>query len=55
MARLPSKLRTTLELFYWGGLTESEIASLSGRPIGTVASRIRRAKVKLKAFLHNAM
>jgi RNA polymerase sigma-70 factor, ECF subfamily len=41
---LPDDLRTTLVLFELEGLSEREIAEACGIPLGTVASRLRRAR-----------
>jgi RNA polymerase sigma factor (sigma-70 family) len=47
-ARIPDDLRTVLELTFWRGLTRDQAAKMLGTPSGTVASRIRRAKEKLR-------
>jgi RNA polymerase sigma factor (sigma-70 family) len=39
LATLPSAEREVLDLAYWGGLTQSEIATKLGIPSGTVKSR----------------
>lgn len=44
MARIPIDLQIALELFYWEGLSSSEIAVVLGVPAGTVRSRLRRAR-----------
>lgn len=44
---LPVAQRETIELAYFGGLTQVEIASRSGVPLGTVKSRMRLALSKL--------
>ena len=43
MAALSPKLRATVVLHYYEGLTREEIASVLGVPAGTVASRIAKA------------
>lgn len=47
MAELPEEFRTALILREWGDLTYAEIAELLGCPIGTVDSRIARARQML--------
>ena len=48
---LPSEQRKTLEMAFFDGLTHSEIAEMTGDPLGTVKTRIRSALLTLrKAF-----
>jgi RNA polymerase sigma-70 factor (ECF subfamily) len=51
MEQLPPELFAVLDLHYWRGIAQSRIADQLGVPVGTVASRIRRAKETLRAFL----
>ncbi len=46
LAQLPEDLRTVLVLFEIEGFSQSEIGAILRLPQGTVASRIRRAKVQ---------
>jgi RNA polymerase sigma-70 factor (ECF subfamily) len=49
--QLPSEQRKTLEMAFFDGLTHSEIAEMTGDPLGTVKTRIRSALITLrKAF-----
>jgi RNA polymerase sigma-70 factor (ECF subfamily) len=48
---LPAEQRKTLEMAFFDGLTHSEIAEMTGDPLGTVKTRIRSALLSLrKAF-----
>jgi len=48
---LPIEQRKTIEMAFFDGLTHSEIAEMTGDPLGTVKTRIRSALTSLrKAF-----
>lgn len=49
--RLPAELRETLLLVVVGELTHQETADLQGIPLGTVLSRVSRARSRLRGFL----
>lgn len=51
LAALPEPQRIVLELGYFGGLSQSQIASELGEPLGTVKTRMRAALEKLRAAL----
>ena len=51
LARLSEELRDTLLLVTWGDLTYEEAAAALGVPVGTVRSRMSRARSKLRRFL----
>jgi RNA polymerase sigma-70 factor (ECF subfamily) len=52
IVKLPADQRKTLEMAFFDGLTHSEIAEMTGDPLGTVKTRIRSALISLrKAFL----
>ena len=48
LARLPDRFRVPILLCYFDGLTQEEAARRLGWPVGTVASRISRAKDRLQ-------
>jgi RNA polymerase sigma factor (sigma-70 family) len=51
LARLTAKERDVLLLVVWAGLTYEETAAACGVPIGTVRSRLNRARRRLRAAL----
>ncbi|HBE16648.1 MAG TPA: RNA polymerase [Cyanobacteria bacterium UBA11149] len=51
MAQLPIEQREVLELAYYQGLTHTEIATQTGKSLGTVKTRIRLGLEKLRLAL----
>jgi RNA polymerase sigma factor (sigma-70 family) len=47
LRRLPVEMQVALELFYWEELTVTEIAEVLETPVGTVKSRLQRARARL--------
>jgi RNA polymerase sigma-70 factor (ECF subfamily) len=51
LAELPSEQRTAIEFGFYDGYSHSEIAALTGTPLGTVKKRIRSGLRKLKGLV----
>ena len=51
LARIPVEQRQIIELAYFGGLTQQEIAERLSQPLGTVKTRVRLGMQKLRAAL----
>ena len=51
LAQLPEEQRHALELSYFEGLSQSEIAEKTATPLGTVKTRMRLAMIKLAEAL----
>jgi RNA polymerase sigma-70 factor (ECF subfamily) len=48
---LPAEQRKTIELAYFGGFTHSEIAKMTGEPVGTIKGRMRLGLEKMRRQL----
>jgi RNA polymerase sigma-70 factor (ECF subfamily) len=51
LGQIPSNQRQVLELAYFGGLTQSQIAAKLNEPLGTVKTRVRMGLQNLRALL----
>jgi RNA polymerase sigma-70 factor, ECF subfamily len=51
LERLPERERVVLELAYWSGLSQAEIASYLDVPLGTVKTRTRTGLARLAGLL----
>jgi RNA polymerase sigma-70 factor (ECF subfamily) len=54
LAQLPDELRETLLLVVVGELTHQEVADMQDLPLGTVLSRVSRARRRLRELLVSA-
>jgi RNA polymerase sigma-70 factor, ECF subfamily len=55
IAHLPPEQRQPIELGFFGGITQEEIARRSGVPLGTVKTRMRTGLRKLRGMLEEAV
>lgn len=54
LEQLPREQRDVIELAYFRGLSQSEIAEATNTPLGTVKTRTRQAMMKLRGYLVQA-
>ncbi len=51
LEELPRREREVLELAYWSGLSQSEVAEFLHLPLGTVKTRTRSALARMSELL----
>jgi RNA polymerase sigma factor (sigma-70 family) len=52
LTQLPEKQRTLVDMAYFGDMSHSEIADITGLPLGTIKSRVRLALERLRHEMH---
>jgi RNA polymerase sigma-70 factor (ECF subfamily) len=55
MEELPQREREVLELAYWSGLSQTEVAEYLHIPLGTVKTRTRTALARLADVLEGEL
>ena len=55
LASLPAEQRLAIELAFFGGLSQTEIAAQLGKPLGTIKARIRRGMLTMREVLEEQL
>ena len=55
LQQIPTQQRIVIELASWGGMTQQEIALHCHSPLGTVKTRLRLGKKRLKLLLQESV
>jgi len=53
LRRLPIDLQIALELAYWEGFTDREVAAILDIPVGTLKSRLRKGRLQLDEVMQS--